>query len=128
VRALRREPESLQAVVDRRDPHAWRPGRPRPHVVGADARLATSKFRGDRNLTFDAYVLASDDQFNGRRNGAGGRRLDYPNDRWDVALNWKRIGEAFNAAGGFRAADRDPQDRLQYHVRAAARALRHPAR
>jgi len=70
-------------------------------VVGADARLATSKFRGDKNLTFDGYVLASDDRSSGKRDSAGGLRLDYPNDRWDVALNWKQIGEAFNAAMGF---------------------------
>jgi hypothetical protein len=70
-------------------------------VVGADARLATSKFRGGKNLTFDAFVLASDGQSTGKRDGAGGLRLDYPNDRWDISLNWKQIGEAFNAAMGF---------------------------
>jgi hypothetical protein len=70
-------------------------------VVGADARLATSKFRGDKNLTFELYGLRSDDQASGKQDGAFGFRLDYPNDLWDVSLNWKQIGDAFNAALGF---------------------------
>ena len=70
-------------------------------VVGADARFATSKFRGNKNLTFETYALMSDDRASEQRDGAFGFRLDYPNDVWDVSLNWKQIGDSFNAALGF---------------------------
>jgi hypothetical protein len=87
----------IGAIVTHGDPA----GRSGNTVVGGDARFATSKFRGDKNVNFDVYVFASDDQSTGKRDSAGGLRLDYPNDRWDVSLNWKQIGEAFNAAMGF---------------------------
>jgi hypothetical protein len=88
-------------------------------VFGADLRLATSKFRGSRNLTFEAYALGSDDGRSGRRDAAGGFRLDYPNDQWDVSLNWKQIGEAFTAALGFvpRAGIRKTSVGIQYAPR-----------
>ena len=70
-------------------------------LVGADVHLGTSKFRGDKNLTFELFGLATDDRAVGRRDGAFGIRLDYPNDRWNSALNWKQIGDAFNPALGF---------------------------
>jgi hypothetical protein len=70
-------------------------------VVGADARFATSKFRGNKNLTLETFALASDDRASEKRDGAFGFRLDYPNDVWDVSLNWKQIGDGFNAALGF---------------------------
>jgi hypothetical protein len=68
-------------------------------LIGADARLATSTFRGSKNLALELFLLATDDR--GTRDGAGGIRLDYPNDRWDLALNWRQIGEHFQPALGF---------------------------
>ena len=68
---------------------------------GADARFATSTFRGNRNLSLALYLLGTDDDASRTRAGAGGFTLDYPNDRWDVALSWKQIGEAFQPAMGF---------------------------
>ena len=66
---------------------------------GSDLHLSTSSFRGDKNLAFEAFLLGTDD--GGARDGAGGLRLDYPNDRWDVALNWRQIGDRFQPALGF---------------------------
>jgi hypothetical protein len=68
-------------------------------LVGADARLATSTFRGSKNLALEMFLLATDDR--ATRDGAGGIRLDYPNDRWDLAVNWRQIGEHFQPALGF---------------------------
>jgi hypothetical protein len=68
-------------------------------LVGTDARLATSTFRGSKNLALELFVMATDDR--GTRDGAGGIRLDYPNDRWDLALNWRQIGKHFQPALGF---------------------------
>ena len=70
-------------------------------LIGADARFATSTFRGNKNLSLDLYLLATDDGATRSRAGAGGFKLDYPNDRWDVALNFKQIGEQFRPALGF---------------------------
>jgi len=70
-------------------------------LIGGDARLATSTFRGNKNLSLDLYLLATDDEASRSRAGAGGFKLDYPNDRWDVALNFKQIGERFQPALGF---------------------------
>jgi hypothetical protein len=68
-------------------------------LLGADARLATSTFRGSKNLALEMFFMATDDR--GVRDEASGVRLDYPNDRWDVALNWRQIGERFQPALGF---------------------------
>jgi len=70
-------------------------------LVGADARFATSTFRGNKNLSLALYVLGTDDEATGTRDGAGGFVIDYPNDRWDVALSWKQIGDNFQPALGF---------------------------
>jgi len=70
-------------------------------LIGADARFATSTFRGNKNLSLAMYVLGTDDQVNKTRGTASGFTIDYPNDRWDVALSWKQIGENFQPALGF---------------------------
>ena len=70
-------------------------------LVGTDARFATSTFRGDKNLSLALYMLGTDDEATGTRDAAGGFTIDYPNDRWDVALSWKQIGDHFHPALGF---------------------------
>ena len=70
-------------------------------LVGADARFATSTFRGDKNLSLALYLLGTDDQASATRASAGGFTIDYPNDRWDVALSWKQIGDNFQPSLGF---------------------------
>jgi len=71
------------------------------NLVGVDARFATSHFRGGRNLSLSLYALRTDDAAAAKVDNAYGFKLDYPNDLWNVALNWKRIGEDFHAALGF---------------------------
>jgi len=70
-------------------------------LIGGDARFATSTFRGSKNLSLDLFLLGTEDGATGARDGAGGFRIDYPNDRWDLALNWRQIGEQFRPALGF---------------------------
>ena len=70
-------------------------------LIGGDARLATSTFRGNKNLSLDLFLLATDDEATGARDAAGGFKIDYPNDRWDVALTWRQIGDQFRPALGF---------------------------
>jgi len=70
-------------------------------LVGADARLATSKFRGDKNLNLSLYLFRTDDEASNKSDFAGGFQLEYPNDRWTASLGWKQIGENFKPALGF---------------------------
>jgi hypothetical protein len=70
-------------------------------LIGGDARFATSTFHGNKNLSLDLFLLGTEDRASGARDGAGGFRIDYPNDRWDVALNWRQIGDQFRPALGF---------------------------
>ncbi len=70
-------------------------------LIGVDARLATSHFRGGRNLSLSLYSLRTDDRASAKVDYAYGFKLDYPNDLWNVALNWKRIGEGFDPGMGF---------------------------
>jgi hypothetical protein len=70
-------------------------------LVGADARFATSSFRGNKNLSLSLFALRSDDEFSETHDYAGGFSIDYPNDRWYLGAGWKQIGENFNPALGF---------------------------
>lgn len=70
-------------------------------LVGVDARLATSTFRGGENLSLDLYAFATDDAASGRKGYAWGGKIDYPNDLWDVALSYKEIDDDFRPALGF---------------------------
>jgi hypothetical protein len=65
-------------------------GTGRTSLIGADARFATSKFHGDKNVALDLFVARTDDQILGKDFG-GGFGLSYPNDRWDLFLNWPRV-------------------------------------
>lgn len=69
-------------------------------LVGADARLATSRFGGGKNLSLDLYAFRTDGPSR-KTDYAYGFKLDYPNDLWDVALSGKQIGEDFQPALGF---------------------------
>jgi hypothetical protein len=70
-------------------------------LVGIDARLATSGFRGDKNLSLSVYAFRTDDEFSDTADYAAGFALEYPNDRWFGIISWKQIGENFNPALGF---------------------------
>jgi hypothetical protein len=88
------------------------------NLLGADARLATSTFRGDKNVSLDLFVQRTDDHALGQ-DYAGGFGLTYPNDRWDLYLNWKQIGENFHPALGFvpRAGVRTTTGRVAFQPR-----------
>jgi hypothetical protein len=70
-------------------------------LVGMDARLATSKFRSDKNLNLSLYLFRTDDKASNTSDYAGGFQFEYPNDRWTASLGWKQIGENFRPALGF---------------------------
>ncbi len=85
------------AIVTRGNPE----GAGSNSLVGADARLATSEFRGGKNLSLDLFFFRTEDEASHTSDYAGGFRLDYPNDLWDIALTSIQIGEDFRPALGF---------------------------
>ena len=76
-------------------------GRDDAWTAGADVLYHTSRFRGNKNLTIGAwYARVGRDGLTGTRD-AFGLLVDYPNDVWDVAASWKRIGDGFDPSLGF---------------------------
>jgi hypothetical protein len=76
-------------------------GRKGAWTAGADAIYHTSRFRGNKNLTIGGwYARVGRDSLNGTRD-AFGLLVDYPNDVWDIAASWKRIGDDFDPSLGF---------------------------
>jgi len=88
------------------------------NLLGADARFATSKFHRDKNVALDLFVERTDDQALGK-DYAGGFAVSYPNDRWDLFLNWTQIGDNFQPALGFvpRVGIRTTNARLAFQPR-----------
>jgi hypothetical protein len=69
-------------------------------LTGADFTFATSRFRGDKNFLVGVWGLATD-RTAGRDATSAGFKVDYPNDKWDIQLTYKRIGRNFDPAIGF---------------------------
>jgi hypothetical protein len=70
--------------------------------VGADLRLATSRFLGgNRNLVFNAYALKSNTEGEGGDGWSKGIAAQYPNDRYDAQFIWREIPDSFDPALGF---------------------------
>jgi hypothetical protein len=76
-------------------------GRSGSWLAGADFTYATSQFRGSKNFLVGVWGLTMDRDDVGRDHTAHGLRVDYPNDLWDVALTYKRIGSNFDPSMGF---------------------------
>lgn len=71
-------------------------------TVGADLRLATSRFLGgNRNLVFNAYALKSSNEGPGGDGWSKGFAAQYPNDRYDAQIIWREIPDSFDPALGF---------------------------
>lgn len=76
-------------------------GRPGSWLAGADFTYATSRFRGDTNFLVGVWALATGRDGLGRDAASHGFKVDYPNDEWDLALTYKRIGRDFDPSIGF---------------------------
>lgn len=77
-------------------------GRPDAWTAGADATFQTSRLGGDKNLLMGVWGLATGREGlgDGERTAFGGK-IDYPNDLWDVAFTFRRVGDAFDPSLGF---------------------------
>ncbi|MBI4521927.1 MAG: carbohydrate binding family 9 domain-containing protein [Gemmatimonadetes bacterium] len=76
-------------------------GRDGSWTAGADFTYQTSRFRGNKNFLVGAWgLVANREGLTGDRT-AGGFKIDYPNDDWDIVLTYNRIGESFQPSLGF---------------------------
>lgn len=77
------------------------------YLLGLDLRLATSKFRGDKNVALTIYGLKSSTLFTNAAQRQGGRNLSYgielvyPNDLLNMRIGHMEIQENFVAGAGF---------------------------
>jgi hypothetical protein len=78
-------------------------GRGGSWTAGADFVYQTSRFRGDKNFLAGVWALATGrDGLSGtRERTAFGFKIDYPNDRWDCFVLYRRIGDGFDPSLGF---------------------------
>jgi hypothetical protein len=76
-------------------------GRSGSWLAGGDFTYATSRFLGDKNLLVGVWGLAMNRDGLGDDRTAYGFKIDYPNDLWDIFLNYKHIGRDFDPSLGF---------------------------
>ncbi|MEJ2050252.1 MAG: DUF5916 domain-containing protein, partial [Calditrichota bacterium] len=70
-------------------------------VAGADLKLATSRFRGNKNLSFMLFGLKSKTAGLQGNDGVWGSEILYPNDLFFFRLGTHHIGDNFLAGMGF---------------------------
>jgi len=70
-------------------------------MAGVDATYQTSRFRGDKNFLVGVWGLTLDRAGLAGDRTAAGFKMDYPNDAWDIAFTYTRLGESFLPSLGF---------------------------
>jgi hypothetical protein len=70
-------------------------------LAGTDFTYQTSRFNGNKNFLFGVWRMAMGRESLDGDKAAFGFKFDYPNDLWDIALTYKRIGESFEPSLGF---------------------------
>ncbi|MFT6796115.1 MAG: hypothetical protein ACJART_001253 [Maribacter sp.] len=76
-------------------------GRAGSYMVGTDFTYQTTSFNGDKNFLVGTWALFTDRADLTEDRSAFGIKVDYPNDRWDVAFIYSRIGEDFDPSLSF---------------------------
>ncbi|MBW6534791.1 MAG: carbohydrate binding family 9 domain-containing protein [Mariniphaga sp.] len=70
-------------------------------LAGADMKLSTSTFQGNKNITLALFGLKSNTRNMEGGNGAWGAQFSYPNDLVKARLGHHQIGKNFVAGMGF---------------------------
>ncbi len=70
-------------------------------MTGVDLTYQTSEFKGNKNLMAGVWGLYNDRENLSGDKTALGLKIDYPNDLWDISLQYRRVGDAFNPSLGF---------------------------
>lgn len=76
-------------------------GRKNSWQAGVDFVYKTSRFQGNKNFLAGIWGLVNNREDLGSDRTAFGFAVDYPNDLWDISLNFKRIGEDYDPSLGF---------------------------
>ncbi|EAR01426.1 carbohydrate binding family 9 domain-containing protein [Maribacter sp. HTCC2170] len=76
-------------------------GREGSFMSGADFTYQTTRFNGDKNFIAGAWALYTDRDDLTDNKTAYGFKVDYPNDKWDLAFIYSHIGEQFDPSLGF---------------------------
>lgn len=71
------------------------------HTIGADFELATTRFRGSKNLQFSGFYLKTPNGIPNAEDGAYGLRLSYPNDLWNARISFREVQKNHDPAIGF---------------------------
>ena len=95
-------------------------------LLGADVRLATSEFKGNKNLSTSAFFLRTDDEASGKTDYAFGGNVDYPNDLWDASFGWQADRRRLQPGARVRAEAGDPPHLAGRGLQAEARPFRNP--
>lgn len=75
--------------------------RGRSSTSGLDFTYQTSRFNGDKNFLVGMSAMYADRPDLTGDQSAVALKVDYPNDIWDVALTYLRIGDSFDPSLGF---------------------------
>lgn len=70
-------------------------------MSGLDFTYQTTRFNGNKNFIAGAWALHTDREDLTEDRSAYGFKVDYPNDLWDLSLQYTRIGEQFDPSYGF---------------------------
>ena len=74
---------------------------PDRHTAGADFQLATSQFRGNKNLQLMGFFIKTPNGVTSGDDSGYGIRLGYPNDLWNLRLTAKELKRNVDPAIGF---------------------------
>ena len=70
-------------------------------MSGGDFTFQTTSLGGDKNFLVGVWGLYTEREDLTEESSAFGLKVDYPNDKWDAALTYSRIGEDFDPSLGF---------------------------
>ena len=70
-------------------------------MSGADFTFQTTSMGGNKNFLVGLWGLYTEREDLTEDSSAFGLKIDYPNDKWDAALTYSRIGEDFDPSLGF---------------------------
>jgi hypothetical protein len=70
-------------------------------LIGLDFTYQTTRFNGDKNFLIGVSGMYTDRKGLDGDQSALSVKIDYPNDIWDIALSYARIGESFDPSMGF---------------------------
>ena len=74
---------------------------PDRHTIGGDFELATTRFRGSKNLQFSGFFLKTPNGITSGDDNAYGLRLNYPNDLWTARMSFREVQKNHDPAIGF---------------------------